>query len=90
MKKSNGGGSLVLAALLVSAIVALSFSPGNARKSLWKPEENNNDASALTVIEGKVVNERSVIEVMDYDEPGPNVNPGSGFIGASPPPPAGP
>ncbi|KAL9257552.1 hypothetical protein AKJ16_DCAP12865 [Drosera capensis] len=89
MKRSKCGGSLLLVALLVSAIVALLFAPGNGRKLLWNPEENN-DAGALTIFEGKAVRERRVIEVMDYDEPGPNVNPGSGFISPTPPPPAGP
>ncbi|GAB2268570.1 hypothetical protein Dimus_003525 [Dionaea muscipula] len=86
MIKKIKGQSLLLAIVLLWAILALSFFPGNGRKLLESSEERA-AARALTISEGeKAREERRVVEVMDYDEPGPNVNPGSSLPIPTPPP----
>ncbi|XVF58289.1 hypothetical protein PTKIN_Ptkin07bG0053000 [Pterospermum kingtungense] len=67
--------------LLLSMLVVLFFSPGFSRKVMETVEFEQSTAQ----LEEFADTSREMIEIMDYKDPGPNVNPKTGYM-LSPPP----
>ncbi|GFY82984.1 Serrate RNA effector molecule like [Actinidia chinensis var. chinensis] len=78
------GRSHSVSALLVSALLLLSFSNGFGRKLMQTVEDEENPTVLLEENGGL---SRETIE-LDYVEAGPNTNTKSGFIPSNLPPPA--
>ncbi|GMH05119.1 hypothetical protein Nepgr_006959 [Nepenthes gracilis] len=87
MVKQIKGRFPFLSVFLVFAILALSFAHGNGRELMATAEEKQ---STLMSVKEKSREPRNAIELMDYDDAGPNVNTRSGIYSPPPPPPPPP
>ncbi|KAK8663993.1 hypothetical protein V6N13_083798 [Hibiscus sabdariffa] len=79
------GRSCFLKLLLLSLLLLLSFSRGQgfcARK-LMETVDQFEESTAL--LQESAETSREMIEIMDYKDPGPNVNPKTGYIFSPPP-----
>ncbi|XWS32881.1 hypothetical protein CRYUN_Cryun22dG0028600 [Craigia yunnanensis] len=75
------GRSWFLKLLLLSMLVVL-YSQGFGRKVMETVEFEESTAQ----LEEFADTSREMIEIMDYKDPGPNVNPKTGYIFSPPPP----
>ncbi|KAK8556868.1 hypothetical protein V6N13_064863 [Hibiscus sabdariffa] len=78
------GRSCFLKLLLLSMLLLLSFSRGQgfcARKLMETVEFEESTA----LLQENAETSRGMIEIMDYKDPGPNVNPKTGYIFSPPP-----
>lgn len=78
--------SYFLAVLLISAVLALFISPGMGREGVFFGEV----ASSFNQVDDAENSERGrmmMATVMDYDGPGANTNPRTGYLLAPPPRP---
>ncbi|KAK4805064.1 hypothetical protein SAY86_004881 [Trapa natans] len=78
------GRSCFLWILLIAVLLAVSVSQGSGRKMMESAEHETSSAQ----FEETGGNSRVMIEVMDYADPGPNVNPRTGIALSPPTPPS--
>ncbi|MBA0753756.1 hypothetical protein Gogos_020051 [Gossypium gossypioides] len=76
------GRSCFLYLLLLSMLLLLSFSQGF---SIRKMMETVAFEESTAQLEENADTSREMIEIMDYKDPGPNVNPRTGYIFSPPP-----
>ncbi|KAG8481672.1 hypothetical protein CXB51_026581 [Gossypium anomalum] len=76
------GRSCFLNLLLLSMLLLLSFSQGFSIRKMMETVEFEESAGQL---EENADTSREMIEIMDYKDPGPNVNPRTGYIFSPPP-----
>ncbi|KAK4743997.1 hypothetical protein SAY87_010309 [Trapa incisa] len=70
--------------LLIAALLSVSVSQGSGRKLMEAAEH----VASSSQLEETGRSWRMMIEVMDYSDPGPNVNPRTGITMSPPPPPS--
>ncbi|XWS44316.1 hypothetical protein CRYUN_Cryun15aG0034700 [Craigia yunnanensis] len=75
------GRSWFIKLLLLSMLLVLSFSQGFGRKVMETVEFEESTAQ----LEEFAETSREMIEIMDYKDPGPNINPKTGYIFTPPP-----
>ncbi|MBA0869970.1 hypothetical protein Goshw_005930 [Gossypium schwendimanii] len=76
------GRSCFLYLLLLSMLLLLSFSQGFSIRKMMETVAFEESPAQL---EEKADTSREMIEIMDYKDPGPNVNPRTGYIFSPPP-----
>ncbi|TYI05816.1 hypothetical protein ES332_A10G116000v1 [Gossypium tomentosum] len=76
------GRSCFLNLLLLSMLLLLSFSQGFSIREMMETVEFEESTAQL---EENADTSREMIEIMDYKDPGPNVNPRAGYIFSPPP-----
>ncbi|MBA0724609.1 hypothetical protein Golax_021286 [Gossypium laxum] len=76
------GRSCFLYLLLLSMLLLLSFSQGFSIRKMMETAAFEEPTAQL---EEKADTSREMIEIMDYKDPGPNVNPRTGYIFSPPP-----
>ncbi|KAB2061731.1 hypothetical protein ES319_A10G105900v1 [Gossypium barbadense] len=76
------GRSCFLNLLLLSMLLLLSFSQGFSIREMMETVEFEESTAQL---EENADTSREMIEIMDYKDPGPNVNPRTGYIFSPPP-----
>ncbi|KAG4179316.1 hypothetical protein F383_14499 [Gossypium arboreum] len=76
------GRSCFLNLLLLSMLLLLSFSQGFSIRKMMETVEFEESTAQL---EENADTSREMIEIMDYKDPGPNVNPRTGYIFSPPP-----
>ncbi|KAL4386992.1 hypothetical protein GQ457_09G009400 [Hibiscus cannabinus] len=79
------GRSCFLNLLLLSLLFLLSFSRGQGfcTRKLMETVDQFEESTAL--LQESAETSREMIEIMDYKDPGPNVNPKTGYIFSPPP-----
>ncbi|KAH1047794.1 hypothetical protein J1N35_038578 [Gossypium stocksii] len=77
------GRSCFLNLLLLSMLLLLSFSQGFSIRKMVETVEFEESTAQLE--QENADTSREMIEIMDYKDPGPNVNPRTGYIFSPPP-----
>ncbi|KAG4179315.1 hypothetical protein ERO13_A10G100200v2 [Gossypium hirsutum] len=77
------GRSCFLNLLLLSMLLLLSFSQGFSIRKMMETVEFEESTAQLE--QENADTSREMIEIMDYKDPGPNVNPRTGYIFSPPP-----
>ncbi|KAB2061732.1 hypothetical protein ES319_A10G105900v1 [Gossypium barbadense] len=77
------GRSCFLNLLLLSMLLLLSFSQGFSIREMMETVEFEESTAQLE--QENADTSREMIEIMDYKDPGPNVNPRTGYIFSPPP-----